>query len=132
MGQWDGKAQGQKCIMNIIQNVLAVLTRPFHPIERNLVSKCMKPGGAEEARCPMQQALTNRTHMVPAPPVPLTLANLPAPDTSRWVARRKAQVVGAVQIGLLTLDEALARYKLSIEEFTSWQRALYRHGLRGL
>lgn len=62
----------------------------------------------------------------------LSLANLPLPDTARWVARRKAQVVAAVQIGLLTLDEALVRYKLSIEEFTGWQRALYRHGLRGL
>lgn len=63
---------------------------------------------------------------------PLTLASLPPSDTSRWVARRKAQVVGAVQIGLLTIDEALARYKLSLEEFTGWQRALSRHGLRGL
>lgn len=63
---------------------------------------------------------------------PLTIASLPPPDTSRWVARRKAQVVAAVQIGLLTIDEALTRYKLSLEEFTGWQRALYRHGLRGL
>ena len=48
------------------------------------------------------------------------------------VARRKAEVVSAVQAGLLTLDEALNRYKLTLEEFTGWQRALYRHGLRGL
>lgn len=63
---------------------------------------------------------------------PVTLATLPPPDTERWVARRKAQVVAAVQAGLLTLDEALNRYKLTLEEFTGWQRALYRHGLRGL
>jgi hypothetical protein len=63
---------------------------------------------------------------------PVTLASLPPPDTERWVARRKAQVVAAVQAGLLTIDEALARYKLSLEEFAGWQRGLYRHGLRGL
>jgi len=62
----------------------------------------------------------------------ISLATLPPPDTERWVARRKAQVVAAVQAGLLSLDEALARYKLTLEEFTGWQRALYRHGLRGL
>ncbi len=66
---------------------------------------------------------------LPAPP---TFDSLPPADTERWVARRKAQVVSAVQGGLLTLDEALARYKLTVEEFTGWQRALYRHGLRGL
>jgi hypothetical protein len=64
--------------------------------------------------------------------VPVTLAELPPANTERWVARRKAQVVAAVQAGLITLDEALARYKLSLEEFTGWQRGLYRHGLRGL
>jgi hypothetical protein len=63
---------------------------------------------------------------------PTSLASLPPPDTERWVARRKAQVVAAVQAGLLTIDEALARYKLSLEEFNGWQRGLYRHGLRGL
>ncbi|HEX8667147.1 MAG TPA: DUF1153 domain-containing protein [Allosphingosinicella sp.] len=54
------------------------------------------------------------------------------PPTTRWVARRKAQVVEAVRQGRLTLDEALARYRLTLEEFASWQQALRRHGLRGL
>ncbi len=63
---------------------------------------------------------------------PITFDSLPPADTERWVARRKAQVVAAVQAGLLTLDEALARYKLSLEEYAGWQRGLYRHGLRGL
>lgn len=71
----------------------------------------------------------------PEPPeiadIPVTRDTLPPADT-RWVARRKAQVVTAVQTGLLTLDEALARYRLTIEEFASWQRALYRDGLEGL
>lgn len=63
--------------------------------------------------------------------IPVTADTLPPPET-RWVARRKAQVVKAVQTGLLSLDEALARYRLTIEEFASWQRALYRDGLEGL
>lgn len=71
----------------------------------------------------------------PEPPeiadIPVSRETLPPPDT-RWVARRKAQVVKAVQTGLLSLDEALARYRLTIEEFASWQRALCRDGLHGL
>jgi hypothetical protein len=62
----------------------------------------------------------------------LTLGDLPPPDTRRWVARRKAQVVSAVQVGLLPLEEALRLYRLTIEEFASWQRALLRYGTTGL
>ena len=62
----------------------------------------------------------------------LTLADLPSPDTNRWVARRKAEVVSAVQAGLLPLEEALRLYRLTIEEFASWQRALLRYGTSGL
>jgi hypothetical protein len=39
---------------------------------------------------------------------PLTIADLPAPGTKRWVIRRKAEVVSAVRGGLLTLEEACA------------------------
>ena len=62
----------------------------------------------------------------------LTLDDLPPPGTTRWVIRRKAEVVAAVRGGLLTLEEACARYSLSIEEFLAWQRAIERHGLAGL
>jgi hypothetical protein len=57
---------------------------------------------------------------------------LPPPDTKRWVIRRKAIVVSAVRSGVLTLEEACQRYKLSIEEFLSWQRLIDSHGLAGL
>ena len=62
----------------------------------------------------------------------LTLADLPAPETERWVSRRKAEVVAAVDGGLLSLDEACQRYALTVEEFLTWQRAFDRFGQRGL
>ncbi len=65
------------------------------------------------------------------PPV-ITKADLPAPDTRRWVARRKAMVVTAVRSGLISLEEACLRYTLSVEEYLSWERAIERHGLPGL
>lgn len=65
-------------------------------------------------------------------PEPASLADLPPPETKRWVIRRKAAVVTAVRRGLLSLEDACNRYRLSVEEFTSWQRLIERHGLPGL
>ena len=62
----------------------------------------------------------------------LTLDALPAPDTPRWTPRRKAEVVAAVRGGLLTFDEACARYELAMEELINWQRAVGRSGIPGL
>jgi Protein of unknown function (DUF1153). len=58
----------------------------------------------------------------------MTRADLPAPDTHRWVASRKAAVVRAVECGLLTAAEAQAIYGLSEEELDGWCRAVARHG----
>lgn len=63
---------------------------------------------------------------------PLTLETLPPPTTTRWVVRRKAEVVAAVSGGLLTVDEVCNRYGLTVEEFASWQRAIDRSGMPGL
>ncbi len=63
---------------------------------------------------------------------PLTIDDLPAPETKRWVIRRKAEVVAAVRNGLISLEDACNRYKLSVEEFLSWQRLIDQHGMRGL
>ena len=62
----------------------------------------------------------------------LTLADLPPANTQRWVIRRKAEVVAAVHGGLLTLDEACERYRLTNEEFLGWQQSIERYGLAGL
>ena len=63
---------------------------------------------------------------------PLTIADLPSGNTGRWVVRRKAEVVAAVRGGLLSLEEACARYRLTVDEFLSWQAIVDQHGLPGL
>lgn len=54
----------------------------------------------------------------------LTIADLPPPTTTRWIKRRKAEVVLGVNGGLLSLDEACRRYDLTVEEFSYWERAV--------
>ena len=80
--------------------------------------------------------MSDREHSRGSPPAlrgrGLSLADLPPPETRRWVARRKAQVVAAVQPGVLSLEEACRRYTLSAEEFAAWEQAIDRHGLRAL
>lgn len=62
----------------------------------------------------------------------MTRADLPSPQTTRWVARRKAAVVAAVNGGLLSFDEACRTYGLSEEELESWRTAIARHGMNAL
>jgi hypothetical protein len=52
----------------------------------------------------------------------VTKLTLPAPNGTRWNVRRKMEVVTAVLAGVLSLDQACARYALSIEEFLDWRR----------
>jgi hypothetical protein len=62
----------------------------------------------------------------------MTRADLPPPTIRRWVPRRKARVVAAVEGGLISREEAYSRYAISQEEFDDWKTGLSRHGLRGL
>jgi hypothetical protein len=62
----------------------------------------------------------------------LSLADLPLPETKRWVIRRKAEVVAAVRGGLLSLEEACSRYALNSDEFRWWEQCIDRFGLVGL
>ena len=62
----------------------------------------------------------------------MTKADMPSPTTRRWVPRRKARVVAAVEGGLISREEACSRYAISQEEFEDWKTGLSRHGLRGL
>lgn len=63
---------------------------------------------------------------------PITLDDLPPPGVTRWVTRRKAEVVAAVTGGLLTEDQARDRYDLSEEEFDGWKSLYNKHGRKGL
>jgi hypothetical protein len=63
---------------------------------------------------------------------PLTLDSLRPAGTTRWVVRRKAEVVAAVNGGLLSINDVCERYNLTLEEFASWQRAVDRSGMPGL
>ena len=62
----------------------------------------------------------------------MTIADLPEAGTRRWVARRKARVVAAVEGGLITRDWAFEQYRLTAEEFESWKTAMLQLGMRGL
>jgi Protein of unknown function (DUF1153) len=66
----------------------------------------------------------------PAPPLP-DIA-LPPADTKRWSPSRKAAVVAAARAGLISREEACARYMLSDEELVAWERALDQNGVPGL
>ena len=62
----------------------------------------------------------------------LTLEDLPKPGITRWVTRRKAEVVAAVSGGLLSEKDACRRYDLSEEEFAGWKKLYSEHGRKGL
>ena len=81
-----------------------------------------------------QQRLNSRgeKYVIGPTGAPLTINDLPPENTERWVIRRKAEVVAAVRGGLLSLDEACERYRLTNEEFLGWQKSIDQHGLAGL
>jgi hypothetical protein len=62
----------------------------------------------------------------------MSRADLPPKNTRRWVARRKAVVVNAVNSGLIQEQEACDMYGLSSEELHSWRVAMQTHGTRAL
>jgi hypothetical protein len=63
---------------------------------------------------------------------PAATAGAAPPRPDRWLPQRKAEVIAAVDGGVLSLDDALERYALTIEEYLSWQRGIREGGLAGL
>ena len=49
----------------------------------------------------------------------MTITDLLAPGTKRWVIRRKAEVIAVVRGGLLSIEEACSRYMLTVDELLS-------------
>lgn len=64
-----------------------------------------------------------------AAPEPIAL---PPADTKRWVISRKAQVLAAIESGIVTRAEACARYGISEAEMRLWERAVACAGVPGL
>ena len=58
----------------------------------------------------------------------LSRSDLPPKNTTRWVARRKAVFVAAVEGGLITATEACQTYDLTRDELASWISAVKSHG----
>ena len=67
-----------------------------------------------------------------APAAALSLADLPPSHETRWVMSRKAKLIEAIHAGLISLEEAAERYRLTLDELTEWQNYFARHGARGL
>mgnify|MGYP005876470119 CR=1 FL=1 len=59
-------------------------------------------------------------------------ADLPPPETVRWVASRKLAVVRGIAFGLISRTEALRIYGLSDEELDGWTRNAQERGKEGL
>lgn len=76
--------------------------------------------------------LTTRPTSVAGPVGPLTMDDLPSPTAAYWVARRKAELLAAIDGGLIGSDEACERYRLSGEELEAWRRTIRRAGIPGL
>lgn len=60
---------------------------------------------------------------------PLTIADLPKPATKRWTLDKKADVVSAVRGGLLSSEDACARYALTAQDLLDWTEQTDRPGL---
>jgi hypothetical protein len=56
------------------------------------------------------------------------ITQLPPPNTQRWVKSRKLAVIKAIQSGVISDEQACARYNLSQEELDSWKSALDHYG----
>jgi len=59
------------------------------------------------------------------------LSHLPR-SSGRWTLADKEAVVMAVRRGELALEDACARFDLSLAEFNGWAARFKRHGRRGL
>lgn len=80
----------------------------------------------------MLEIKPDRPVSVMGPTGPLTMEDLPSSHAAHWVSRRKAELLAAIDGGMLTTGEACARYRLSLEELAAWRHAIDRSGIPGL
>ena len=82
----------------------------------------------DEFRNPSNAQNSSETKIAPF----MSREDLPSPKTKRWVSSRKAAVVNGIRTGLLTKEEACRTYSLTLEELESWEKAISKHGMKGL
>ena len=58
--------------------------------------------------------------------------DLPPAQGARWTPMRKVDLIAAILGGVITLDEAKARYALTTEELSEWRRGLAAGGVKRL
>lgn len=64
---------------------------------------------------------------------PLNVADdLPNANDCRWTPRRKANLLLAIDGGVVGIELALTRYALSRDELAAWRRDIGRHGYNAL
>jgi hypothetical protein len=73
----------------------------------------------------------HRPRPIKQPPIDL-IDHLPPAGATQWGAHAKGAVVVALRSGILSLSEALDRYRLSVEELGQWEEAFDRDGVAGL
>jgi hypothetical protein len=73
-----------------------------------------------------------RPTSVAGPLGPVTIGDLPSTSTTYWVARRKAELLAAIDGGLIEIEVACETYRLSREELSAWRHARDRAGVPGL
>lgn len=71
----------------------------------------------------MTRETARRRYVIGPDGRPFGIADLPCVRTVRWVRSRKLAVATAVWGGLLTEEEACARYALTADELSEWIRA---------
>lgn len=88
--------------------------------------------GVQEDFDARERVHSGRPSAVQGPYGPITRESLPPSGTLRWVVRRKAEVLAAIDGGLITAEEACLTYRLSHEELDLWREAIERAGVPGL
>ncbi len=63
---------------------------------------------------------------------PIGLEDLPCNERVFWNPRRKAEIVCAVQGGLIAAEKVAVRYRISRDELHLWTTQFNAHGLSGL
>ena len=61
----------------------------------------------------------------------ITRGSLPPSTTQQWRIQLKAKVVAAVESGIISREEACARYHMSDDEYLEWRRRVEKSGLAG-